>query len=136
MDLEQQLREALTPVRPSAQVRAAVMARLSAKARPGRGRWLMGVGALGLAAAAAMVALQTGRPVAVVATVNAKPAGLQPEMNTRDQEVVLPDDAAAQVVAEPGRQPAGPAADPLPADRFVVHVLALEFQDADSRHRE
>lgn len=128
MELEQQLRTALTPARPGPQVRAVVMARLAAGAgRRGVNRWVLGGAVLALGVAAAMLAMRLpdpGSPAPVVesSTVPAAPQTLAPATPSSPSIAAT---GASPATAPPDLQPA-PA-----TPGFTVLVLPLESDEID-----
>lgn len=108
MELEQQLREALQPRSPGPEVRAAVMARVSAATSSRRGRWMTRgpgfiAGGVLCVAAAAAAALLPEMPWASRRTVEAGTAApVHTPLSPSDAGLALPQALPLPVIAQPG----------------------------------
>lgn len=132
MDLEQQLRAALVPVRPEPQLRAAVMARLAARSRRrAPNRWVLTGVVFALAAAAAMLAIQRLEPD-THSVADPSPAGAALRGDAHDAPVSL-GPVAAGVEPEKQGAEARPAASAVKP--FTVQMVPLQSEVTDESRK-
>lgn len=130
MNLEQQLRAALAPRRPGPELRAAVMARVSADARR-RARWtgrgfVIGSVFAVAAAAALLISRREQAPAPVPTPVASTPAPATPA-----PPVAPPQVSTAGTATPPAAPPVEPAAETREPGTFTVRVPPLKIEGND-----